>query len=63
MDVKEEILSVYPRVYGGTAKGSVDTSEGDGLGSIPACTGEPTASVLTRPGIGLAVYPRVYGGT
>ena len=31
------------------------------IGSIPACTGEPTSSTASR--LPLRVYPRVYGGT
>ena len=31
------------------------------MGSIPACTGEPTVCAMGT--IKAAVYPRVYGGT
>ena len=53
------LLTVYPRVYGGT-KGCLRIWR-PCPGSIPACTGEPAAFDAAL--VAVKVYPRVYGGT
>ena len=47
-----------PRVRGNPAD---DIGDGNRLGSIPACTGEP--AIFCKASAVHAVYPRVYGGT
>ena len=55
----QSVVTVYPRVCGGTDASS--KRRPIRAGSIPACAGEPgAASVLWCPG---EVYPRVCGGT
>ena len=52
------INGLSPRVRGNPVSVNVARSA---LRSIPACTGEPTASLPA--GVHVKVYPRVYGGT
>ena len=51
-------LGLSPRVRGNLVKGNGQPHQ---VGSIPACAGEPTVSVIWAPRRG--VYPRVCGGT
>ena len=52
------LAGLSPRVRGNLTD---DAQNPSGLGSIPACTGEPGPQPRRRPAAG--VYPRVYGGT
>ncbi len=79
VDCGHELMSVYPRVCGGTphfcrgrqisqglsprVRGNPKglDADGVGVGSIPACAGEPVVASLTR--VPVRVYPRVCGGT
>ena len=57
-DVDKLVKGLSPRVRGNQRSGG---TERQGLGSIPACAGEPKAA--TERGSCARVYPRVCGGT